>query len=79
MVATQVEIIAWHAEKECKSVRMDPIRHVGDKPEHYTHKLAIFKEARTITQKKRDYGDEKRLATKEEAQKLLLVGFIREA
>jgi len=44
-----------------------------------THKLSVFKEARPITQKKKDYGDEKRLAAKEEAQKLLSVGFIHEA
>jgi len=35
-----------------------------------THKLSVFKEARPIAQKKRDYGDEKRLAAKAEAEKL---------
>jgi len=44
-----------------------------------TYRLSIFKEARPISQKKRDLGDEKRLATKEEADKLLSAGFIREA
>ena len=44
-----------------------------------THRLSVFKEARTIAQKKRDYGDEKRLGAKVEAQKLLSAGFIREA
>jgi len=44
-----------------------------------THRLSIFKEARPISQKKRDLGDENRLATKAEAEKLLSARFIREA
>ena len=45
-----------------------------------THKLSVFKEAQMIAQKKKkDYGVEKRLAAKEEAQKLLSAGFICEA
>jgi len=43
------------------------------------HKLSIYREARSIAQKKRKLGEEKRLAAKEEADKLLSVGFIREA
>jgi len=39
----------------------------------------VFKEARPIAQKKRDYDDEKRLAAKSEAEKLLSARFIREA
>jgi len=44
-----------------------------------THKLSVFKEARPIAQKKRDYSDEKLLAAKAEADKLLLAKFIHEA
>ena len=39
----------------------------------------MFKEARPISQKKRDYGDEKCLVAKAEAEKLLSTRFIREA
>jgi len=41
-----------------------------------THRLLVFKEARPIVQKKRDYDDEKRLAAK--AEKLISAGFICE-
>jgi len=51
----------------------------GVSPDVITHRLSIFKEARPISQKKRDLGNEKRLAAKEEAGKLLSAGFIREA
>jgi len=51
---------------------------LGVSPNIITHKLSVFKEVRPITQKKRDYGDEKRLVAKKEDQKLLLVRFIRE-
>jgi len=39
----------------------------GVSPDIITHMLSVFKEARPIVQKKKDYGDEKRLAAKEEA------------
>ena len=51
----------------------------GVSPGIITHRLSVFKEARPISQNKRDYGDEKRLAAKAEAEKLLSAGFIREA
>jgi len=51
----------------------------GLSPNIITHRLSVFKEARPIVQKKRDYDDEKRLAAKEEVEKLLSTGFIREA
>jgi len=51
----------------------------GVDPSIIVHKLSIYKEARPITQKKRKLGKEKRQATKEEAEKLMRVGFIREA
>ena len=48
-------------------------------PDIITHRLSIFREALLISQKKRDLGDEKRLAAKAEAENLLSVGFIQEA
>jgi len=44
-----------------------------------SHKLSIYKEACYISQKKRKFGEERRLAAKAEADKLLSVGFIEEA
>jgi len=43
------------------------------------HKLSIYKEARYISQKKCKLGEERHLAAKAEAGKLLSVGFIEEA
>ena len=48
-------------------------------PDIITHRLLVFKEARPITQKKRDYSDDKCLATKAETEKLLSAGFKCEA
>jgi len=44
-----------------------------------SHKLSIYKEARYVSQKKRKLGEERRLAAKVEADKLLNAGFIEEA
>jgi len=44
-----------------------------------SHKLSIYKEARYISQKKRKLGEERRLAAKVEADKLLNAWFIEEA
>jgi len=44
-----------------------------------SHKLSIYKEAHYISQKKCKLGEERRLAAKVEADKLLSVGFIEEA
>ena len=43
------------------------------------HRLSVFKDAKPIAQKKRKLGEEKRMAAKEEAGKLLQAGFIKEA
>lgn len=51
----------------------------GVSPDIITHKLLVYKEAQLVKQKKRKLSEEKRLTTKEEADKLLSVGFIREA
>jgi len=44
-----------------------------------SHKLSIYKEARYVSQKKRKLGEERWLAAKVEADKLLNTGFIEEA
>jgi len=44
-----------------------------------SHKLSIYKDACYISQKKYKLGEERRLAAKAEADKLLSVGFIEEA
>ena len=46
--------------------------------EAMSHKLAIFKEARTVAQKKRKMGEERRQVVESEVKKLLEAGFIRE-
>jgi len=51
----------------------------GVDPSIILHKLSMFKDARPVAQKKRKLGEEKRTTVREEAKKLLLVGFIREA
>ncbi|XP_072087916.1 uncharacterized protein [Arachis hypogaea] len=50
----------------------------GIDPSVITHKLAINPEARPISQKKRNLGAEKRLASLEEVKKLITANFIRE-
>ena len=51
----------------------------GVDPQVASHKLSIYKEARYVSQKKCKLGEERRLATKVEADKLLNTGFIKEA
>ena len=48
-------------------------------PQVASHKLSIYKEAWYISQKKCKLGEERRLAAKAEADKLLSAGFIEEA
>ena len=47
-------------------------------PDVMSHKLAIFREARPVAQKKRKMGEELRRAVKEEVRNLEGAGFIRE-
>ncbi|XP_027905697.1 uncharacterized protein LOC114165238 [Vigna unguiculata] len=51
----------------------------GVDPQVAVHKLSIYKEARYVSQKKRKLGEERRIATKIEANKLLNIAFIEEA
>jgi len=51
----------------------------GVDPQVASHKLSIYKEARYISQKKRKLDEERLLAAKAEADKLLSAGFIEEA
>jgi len=44
-----------------------------------THKISVYKEACSVAQKKRKLGEEKRLAAKEKADKLLSIELIQEA
>ncbi|RDY06851.1 hypothetical protein CR513_09098, partial [Mucuna pruriens] len=50
----------------------------GIDPNFMNHRLSIAHDARPVMQKKRKQGEEKRRAIKEETNKLLAAGFIRE-
>lgn len=50
----------------------------GIHPSVMTHKMAIFKEAKPIAQKKRRMGAAKATAAQEEVEKMTQAGFIRE-
>ena len=50
----------------------------GVHPDVMSHKLAIFREARPVAQKKRKMGDERRRAVEEEVRKLEGARFIKE-
>jgi len=63
-----VDLFAWTASEV-----------PGVNPEVITHRLSVYKEARPITQKKRNHGEEKRLAVRAETEKLLTARFILEA
>jgi len=64
----KIDLFAWSA---VDLPRVDP--------QVVVHKLSIYKEARYVSQKKRKLGEERRLAAKVEAEKLLKVDFIEEA
>ncbi|XP_052728478.1 uncharacterized protein LOC128195277 [Vigna angularis] len=51
---------------------------LGIRPKVMSHKLALFREARPVAQKKRRLGEEKRAAVAIEVKKLLEADFIRE-
>lgn len=51
---------------------------LGIHPTFMSHKLALFKEARSVAQKKRRLGEEKTIVIETEVNKLLEVDFIRE-
>jgi len=51
----------------------------GVDPSIMTHKLSTFKDARSVAQKKRKLGEEKRAAAREETKKLLQAKFVRGA
>jgi len=50
----------------------------GVHPDVMSHKLSIFREARSVAQKKRKMGEERRRAVEEEVRKLEGAGFIKE-
>jgi len=47
-----VDLFAWTA-----------VEVPGVNPEVITHRLSVYKEARLVAQKKRNHGEEKRIAT----------------
>jgi len=63
-----VDLFAWTAAEV-----------LGVNPEVITHRFSVYKEARPVAQKKRNHGEENRLAARAEVDKLLKVGFIPEA
>jgi len=79
LAAAEAETMHAALKKNVDMFAWTPTDMSGVIPNVITHRLSIFKEARPISQKKRDLGDEKRLTAKEEADNLLSVGFIREA
>jgi len=79
MAIAKAEIMHVALKKNMDMFTWTPADMSGVSPDIITHRLSIFRETRPISQKKRDLGNEKRLAAKEEAEKLLSAGFIREA
>ena len=79
MAAAEVEIMHATLKRNVELFAWTPSDMPGVSPDIITHRLSIFKEARPIAQKKRDYGEEKHLAAKAEAEKLISADFIREA
>jgi len=79
LAAAEAKIMHAALKKNIDMFTWTPADMPGVSPDVIIHRLSIFKEARPISQKKRDLGDEKRLAGKEEVGKLLSAGFIREA
>ena len=65
MTASEAEIMHAALKKNMDMFAWTPVDMSGVSPDVITHRLSIFKEARPISQKKRDLGDEKRLAAKE--------------
>jgi len=71
MATVEVEIIHATLKKNVDMFVWTSSDMSGVSSDVITHKLSVFKEARPITQKKRDYDDEKCLAAETEAEKLL--------
>jgi len=51
----------------------------GVKSDVITNHFSVYKEAKSIAQKKRKLGEERRKAAREETRKLVRVGFIQKA
>jgi len=79
IATAKVELVHQALKKNINLFAWTTIDMSGLRPNIITHKLSIYKEARPVAQKKRKLGEEKRLAAKEEAEKLLSTRFIREA
>jgi len=68
ILVSKTDLFAWSA---ADLLGVDPLV--------ASHKLSFYKEARYISQKKHKLGEERRLAAKVEADKLLSARFIKEA
>jgi len=78
MVAADAELIHQALKKNVDLFAWTTAEVLRVNPEVITHRLLVYKEARLVAQKKRNHGEEKRLAARAEADKLLKAGFIRE-
>jgi len=58
MAAVEAEIMHATLKKNVDLFAWTPSDMIGVSPAIITHKLSMFKEARPIVQKKRDYDDE---------------------
>jgi len=79
IVAAETELIHKALKKNVDLFAWTTSDMLGVSSDIITHKLSVNKEARPVAQKKCKLGKEKRLEVKEEAEKLLSVGFIRES
>jgi len=79
MVVVDAEFIHRTLKKNANLFAWTTTDVPGVHPDIISHRLSVYKEARPVAQKKRNYGEDKRLAARNEAEKLLKVGFVAEA
>jgi len=79
MAAADVELIHLTLKRNVDLFAWTVANVQGVNLEIITHCLSVYKEVRLIVQKKKNHGEDKRLAARTEAEKLLKVGFIQEA
>jgi len=79
IAATKAELVHQALKKNVDLFAWTTSNMSGVSPDIITHKISVYKEAHPVAQKKRNHGEEKRLAAREETDKLLSTGFIREA
>jgi len=79
MAAADAEFIHLTLKKNADLFAWTTVDVPGVHPDIITHRLSVYKEARPVAQKERNHGEDKRLAARAEAEKLLKAGFIAEA